>query len=116
MWPKFNLKMKKKSFGTKIWPKKCKQIFYQTDALIISHEISPNEVTPYNITFRYFGVITMFATLIMTPLWSAYTEAYTKNDIPWIKNIIKCSRIGLATLLALVITSKDPISFGRAKF
>ena len=27
--------------------------------------------------------------IVMTPFWSAFTEAWTKKDIPWIKNTIK---------------------------
>ncbi|MGY0425514.1 MAG: oligosaccharide flippase family protein [Polaribacter sp.] len=78
-------------------------VIFQTDALIISHVISPIEVTPYNIAFRYFGVIIMFATLIMTPLWSAYTEAYTKKDVNWIKSIIIKQLKGLLFLIPIIL-------------
>lgn len=63
-------------------------VIFQTDSLIISHTLSPEEVTPYNIIFRYFGIVTMMAGIIMTPFWSAFTEANAKGDYIWIKNII----------------------------
>lgn len=64
-------------------------VIFQTDSLIISHILSPIEVTPYNIAFRYFSVVTMLASIIMTPFWSAFTEAKAKGDFIWIKSIIK---------------------------
>lgn len=64
-------------------------VIFQTDAMIISHVISPAEVTSYNIVFRYFGIVTMFFGVIMTPFWSAYTEAGAKNDYFWIKSILQ---------------------------
>ena len=64
-------------------------IFYQTSNIIISHLFGPEQVTPYNIAYKYFGVITMLFGMIMVPLWSAYTEAWIKKDIDWIKNTVK---------------------------
>jgi O-antigen/teichoic acid export membrane protein len=63
-------------------------IFYQTSNIIIAHLFGPEEVTPYNIAYKYFSVITMAFSIIMLPLWSAYTEAWVKRDIDWIKNTI----------------------------
>lgn len=63
-------------------------VIFQTDSLIIAHTLSPEEVTPYNIIFRYFGIVTMMAGIVMTPFWSAFTEANAKEDYIWIKNIL----------------------------
>jgi O-antigen/teichoic acid export membrane protein len=63
-------------------------ILYQTSNIIIAHLFGPQEVTPYNIAYKYFSVITMSFSIIMLPLWSAYTEAWIKKDIAWIKNTI----------------------------
>ena len=60
-------------------------IIYQTSNIIIAQICGPQNVTSYNIAFRYFGVITMLFSIIMTPYWSAYTEAYTKRDWEWMK-------------------------------
>ena len=64
-------------------------ILYQTSNIIIAHLFGPEQVTPYNIAYKYFGIITMAFGMIMVPLWSAYTEAWIKKDISWIKNTIK---------------------------
>ena len=60
-------------------------VFYQTSNLLISRYFSPELVTPYNIAFRYFGIVTMVFSIIVYPYWSACTEAYAKQDFAWIK-------------------------------
>lgn len=62
-------------------------IVVATDNILISDIININAVTPYNIALKYLSPITVGFTLISAPLWSAYTEAYTQNDMPWIKRI-----------------------------
>jgi len=64
-------------------------IIFSTDNIIIGQILGPAEVTPYNIAFKYFGLPIMAFTIIITPFWSAFTEAITKNDIKWIKSSIK---------------------------
>lgn len=64
-------------------------ILFATDSFIIDQMYGPEEVTPYNIAFKYFSVITMGFTIITTPFWSAYTDAYHKKDFKWIKRITK---------------------------
>jgi O-antigen/teichoic acid export membrane protein len=63
-------------------------ILYQTSNIIIAHLFGPAQVTPYNIAYKYFGVITMTFAIIMLPFWSAFTEAWIKKDIYWIKNTV----------------------------
>ncbi len=64
-------------------------VLFQSNNIIISQLFGPEQVTPYNITYKYFGVITMIAGIIMTPLWSAYTEAWVKKDFEWIKKTVR---------------------------
>lgn len=79
-------------------------VLYSTDNMIITQLFSPAEVTPYQIAHRYFGIILMGFAVVVTPFWSAITEAYTKGEMTWIKNSIKklVHLWGLA-FLALVI-------------
>ena len=60
-------------------------IIFSTDNIIITQLLGPAEVVPYNIAFKYFGIISMIFSIFTTPFWSAYTEAYTKGDFVWIK-------------------------------
>lgn len=64
-------------------------IIFTTDNMIITKVLGPIEVATYSISKKIFGLISTGYALILTPLWSAFTEAYSKKDIFWIKNIIK---------------------------
>jgi O-antigen/teichoic acid export membrane protein len=63
-------------------------VLFSTDNFIISKLFGPEEVVPYNIAFKYFSIVTMGYTIIITPYWSSFTEAYAKNDFEWIKKSI----------------------------
>jgi len=64
-------------------------IVFTTDNLIIAQLFGPEQVTPYNIALKYFNIVQMGFSIIITPFWSAFTEAYAKNDLMWIKSKIK---------------------------
>ncbi len=63
-------------------------VLFSTDNFIISKLFGPEEVVPYNVAFKYFSIITMAYTIIITPYWSSFTEAYTKKDFDWIKKSV----------------------------
>ena len=76
-------------------------IQFQTANIIIARNFGSEDVTAYNIVFKYFGTLNMIFTIFITPFWSASTEAYEKNDIQWIKNgIRKYNQLNLLMLLA----------------
>lgn len=64
-------------------------ILYQTNNIIIAQLYGPEDVTTYNIAFKYFGIIPMAFSIVTAPFWSAYTEAYFKKETEWIKKTIK---------------------------
>ncbi|WP_419176470.1 lipopolysaccharide biosynthesis protein [Desulfosediminicola sp.] len=63
-------------------------VLFQSTNFLIIHFFGPEEVVSYNIAFKYFSVLNMVFTMMNAPYWSAYTEAWEKNDIQWIKNAI----------------------------
>lgn len=75
-------------------------IIFSTDNIIIAQILGPAEVTPYNIAFKYFSIPIMIFTIMLTPFWSAYTEAFTIGDIKWIKISIK--RLIMIWMLVIV--------------
>ena len=78
-------------------------IIFSTDNIIITQILGPAEVTPYNIAFKYFGIAIMIFTIVLTPFWSAYTEAFTNGDMKWIKTSIKrLIMIWLAVVMGVV--------------
>jgi O-antigen/teichoic acid export membrane protein len=78
-------------------------ILYETTNIIIARLFGPAQVTPYNISYKYFSIITMLMGIMMIPFWSAYTEAWIKNDIGWIKNSLKKLKLLWALLSILTI-------------
>lgn len=64
-------------------------ILFSTDSFIIAQLFGNGAVTPYNIAFKYFSVITMGFAIITEPFWTAYTDAYHKGDLVWIRRITR---------------------------
>lgn len=78
-------------------------VIFTTDSMIISHTLSPKDVTSYNIVLRYFSVVSIVVGIIMTPFWSAYTEAAAKMDFDWIKGIVVKQIKSIIIVIILVI-------------
>ena len=64
-------------------------ILFTTDNIIIAQLFGPEQVTTYQIAHKYFNIPLIFFLLFSRTLWSAVTEAYSKNDFKWIKNFVK---------------------------
>ena len=76
--------------GTKFfWIQITALLLFQSNNLIIAHTCGSAAVAEYNIAYKYIGLIEMVFMIVMTPFWSAATEAYTKKDYLWIKNILR---------------------------
>jgi O-antigen/teichoic acid export membrane protein len=78
-------------------------IVFQTDNILIAQFFSPAEVTNFNIAYKYYSVITILFTILLTPYWTAFTEAYHKNDFNWIKLSIKKLRIYWAISIVILV-------------
>ncbi|GAA4333096.1 hypothetical protein GCM10023149_39660 [Mucilaginibacter gynuensis] len=63
-------------------------VLYETDNIVITQLFGPKEVTTFNVAYKLFSIILMFFVIVITPFWSAFTEAYTKNDYEWIRNAV----------------------------
>lgn len=76
-----------------------------TDNLIIMKYFGAEDVTAYSLCYKYFGLIQAFFVVIITPLYSAYTAAYTLQDARKIKKILRGSlRIYILFVVGLVIS------------
>lgn len=85
-------------------------ILFALSNLLISHMFGPESVTPYNIAYRYFSIILMLMNIVISPMWSATTDAYERGDIDWIKrnmkSIHKVLYIAFLSLIFMVVISK----------
>lgn len=68
----------------------CLVIFGSAN-ILISHYCGPEQVTVYNISYKIFNTLIILYTIILSPLWNAYTDAAVKGDYGWIKNIFRKS-------------------------
>ena len=68
-------------------------IVFTTSNFFIAQFYGPEEVTVYNIAFKYFQIPIMIFSIFMSPLWSAVTDAYAKSDFAWLKKTLKYSNI-----------------------
>lgn len=67
----------------------CMIAIFQIINIVISRELGPEYVTQYNIAYKYFNILNLLLTIILTPLWSASTEAYVQKDFNWLRSIVK---------------------------
>lgn len=77
-------------------------LLFSLSNVLISNMFGPDNVTPYNISNRYFSVVSLFFNLVLAPIWSAATDAYTKNDMQWIRNSI-FTLVKFLAIVAVVI-------------
>ena len=88
-------------------------VLYQTNNIIITHVVDSIAVVQYNIAYKYMNVLAMAYTIIVTPIWSATTDAYVRKDFDWIKSTHKTLNkiLVLAICCGLVMCLISPIIF-----
>jgi O-antigen/teichoic acid export membrane protein len=87
-------------------------IQFQTANIIIAQYFGPTEVTSYNIVYKYFSILNMVFVILITPFWSASTEAFIKKDYQWIKNSIKeynWLNLGLVLVSIIMLVFSNPV-------
>lgn len=88
-------------------------VLYQCTNILISNLSGLSDVTSYNIAYKYITISMMILTIIMAPLWPAFTEAYTKNDYSWMKNVYNkmCKLWGGLTVIVILMIIVSPIVY-----
>lgn len=67
-------------------------VLFQANSIIIARVVNPEAVVEYNLAFKYVSLLTMIFTIVITPIWSATTDAYIRKDFTWIKKTISFSQ------------------------
>lgn len=84
-------------------------ILYQATNFIISHYCGPEQVTVYNVAYKYLNCAIMLLGIITTPIWSAYTDAFAKGDFEWMKSLysrmLKMNGLLIIGIILMVIIS-----------
>jgi O-antigen/teichoic acid export membrane protein len=60
-------------------------VVFNSDNLVIAHYLNTAAVTPYSVTWRIGGLAGALQMLIVPALWPAYSEAYTRGEMEWIR-------------------------------
>jgi O-antigen/teichoic acid export membrane protein len=85
-------------------------IVLTSNNIILSQLFGNDQVTRYNVIFRYFSVITIIQTIVLTPIWSAVTEAHQKGDFAWIRSAINklmrnAALLSIITIIQVIAAS-----------
>lgn len=88
-------------------------VLYQMINIIISNICGPEQVTNYNVAYKYLSMSTMIINIVVTPFWSAFTDAYAKKDIPWMMNVYKklMKLFYLSVILIVLMVIISPIVY-----
>jgi len=79
-------------------------VILTSNNIIITQLFGPEEVTAYNVVFKLFSAITMIhGGIILTTLWSSYTEAYQKKHYTWIKKTMEKMCILLIPVIIVTV-------------
>ena len=81
-------------------------VLYQSTNVLISYIDGPESVTQYNIAYKVMNVVTMVFSIVLNPLWPAFTDAYARKDYFWMNNIYhKMCRfyLGVCAIIILMV-------------
>jgi O-antigen/teichoic acid export membrane protein len=78
-------------------------VIFATSNLVITQFFGSSEVVPYNIAFKYFGLASMAFTVLLTPFWSAFTDAYARGDTQWIVMTMRKLKVAWFLLAAALV-------------
>lgn len=88
-------------------------VLYQSTNVLISNISSPIWVTSYNIAYRYLNIALLLFTIVLGPLWPAFTDAYAKKDFVWMNNLYKrmCYFALYSSIGCVVLALLSPIVY-----
>jgi O-antigen/teichoic acid export membrane protein len=66
---------------------------YQTDAIVISHLLTIQDVAVYSATARVAALATTFSSVLLIGLWPAFSDALAKGDLDWTRRSLKKAEI-----------------------
>ena len=86
-------------------------VAYQTDALVISHLLGPDQVTVYHLVARLFLLPGLVVGLVLAPLWPAFSDAFGRGDLTWARETFHKAILGGAAVM--VPSAVLLVLFGR---
>jgi len=77
-------------------------VLFAATNLVVAHVAGPKEVTTFNVAYRYFSLVPQVVVVILTPVWSAVTDAYQRGENEWIRQQERLLRRGVFVLVGVV--------------
>lgn len=80
-------------------------VVFNSDNLVITHYLGAAEVTPYSIAWRLTNMASMLQSIFMPAFWPAFTEAYRKQEMEWLRGTYRhlVQKTTVAVCLAAVV-------------
>ena len=86
----------------------CNIVVFNSDNLVITHYLGPDQVTPYSVAWRLITYATLMQQVLVPSIWPALSDAYHRGDTAWLRSTYRSvtrksllSVVGLAVLLGL---------------
>lgn len=89
----------------------CWLALFQVDAFVIMHCARTEDITPYNIAMRIFGLVSVLYSFLAQPLWAAYGNAASSGELPWVRrthNKIRLYFLATYSVVLVAIVSLGP--------
>lgn len=85
-------------------------ITYSSSSVILAHTVGPEGVAEYNLAYKYIGLVSIAYSVVVTPYWSASTDAYARGDIEWLRSSVKRLQFfwAVASLIGVVMIFAAP--------
>lgn len=88
-------------------------IQYQMVNFLIMRYFGAEDVTAYNIAYKYFNIAFMVWGILTVPIWAAVTDAITKGDYAWIRKTVNkyLKILFLFTAASVVMLILSPFAY-----
>jgi O-antigen/teichoic acid export membrane protein len=103
------------SLGLKFFLLQLSGLFvFSSAGVLIAHLYGTEEVARYAVAQRYFGFLLVGFGIVLTPYWSAYTQAYVLGEMDWIRSSLKKLRQWMAglSIVAALMVFLAPLAYG----
>ncbi len=89
----------------------CAAVLTSTQALIVARVAGLRDAGEYALVQKLYLVINILHFAVLTPLWSAYTEAVASQDIRWVRKTLKA--VVLFSVFLFTVGSSAFYVFGK---
>jgi len=88
-------------------------VLFATDNMIITRLFGPADVVPYSAARKYFGIVEMGFSIVLVPFWSAFTDAFTRGEIGWVRSSMSklLRMLGVVAVALIVMFAVAPWVF-----